>query len=161
MSNLCKKFPFGKGSSRLFSVDLILFFVIMFCLSGCATDTITQAPVDFTFEGTYVLIEIQITGADGQVDVVGAENTFGFLEIRQADFTHFLEFYQSSGRVSGPVEVTDDQISLKFSVEDSQTGELISITYTGVYDFANDLLKVSYTVGNQFFVEVWRRVVPV
>jgi len=161
-------FCFNLNSSTIFCkkrrVEIALlavcFAAIVLIVPGCTQDSSTGLPENFTYEGTYVIREVNATRDNVVVYSWDQNAAIGLLEISGVEYNLDLSYGSDAlgyGSRSDHGTLVIESSSVLF-LSDS----LVTTTVPrGTYDIEKDWLRINYLTGEFLWTEIWKHVVPV
>ncbi|OGG06685.1 MAG: hypothetical protein A3F83_06855 [Candidatus Glassbacteria bacterium RIFCSPLOWO2_12_FULL_58_11] len=138
----------------------VLLPAFLLALAGCSAKAPTELPVDFSYDGSYVLVWVSTT-RDQSNDVAFDRNAATGLLLISADHYELnasfgsAAFGYGSRTGSGQVSLGDGYVDFIADSVDTQT------VPRGVYDLEKEQLKINYVKADWLWTEIWQKAAPV
>jgi len=127
---------------------------LVIILLGCKDDSSANLPADFTFDGSYYVVEITITADNKNFTTYRHPDVYGVLNVSGGTFNRDVVITEKDRwQDSGTVSVSENVIIL-------YPDDLMGSEQVGVYDLENEWIRLNYALDNYLYTEIWRRVRP-
>ena len=158
--NLHRPSPSGNLAGRKFWRKNFLLPAFLLALAGCSETTPTSLPVDFSYDGSYILVWVATTRDQSNEVNFDRNAATGLLEINGERFILNAVFGSDafgygSRFDSGMVSVGDGYVDFIADSVDTQT------VPRGVYDLEKDQLKINYISSDWLWTEIWQKAKPI
>jgi hypothetical protein len=134
--------------------------VLVLIFPGCAEDTSGDLPEGFTYDGTYLIREVNATRDRVVIYSWDRSAAIGLLEINGDRYKLELSFSSDAygyGTRSDQGTLVLENSSILFMNDSVAT----STIPRGTYDIEKDWLRINYVSSEFLWTEIWKRAVPV